>query len=129
MEMEMHTGVFVPTGTANLISAKPYKKLLGDHNIYLQSITTIPLGDFQHETLDIPFSGDPNTDIDKTTLHETILSQPWCISVEITTTPNKILLVTTKGQIVDARAWADNNLPEIYNQNIADKIDVTNLKI
>ncbi len=127
--METHTGVFVPTGTAHLISTKPYKKLLGDHNIYLQSITTIPLSDFQHETLDIPFSGDPNTDIDKTTLHETILSQPWCISVEITTTPNKILLVTTKGQIVDARAWADNNLPEIYNQNIADKIDVTNLKI
>jgi len=67
-------------------------------------------------------------DIDEATLHETILSQPWCISMELTTTLNKVLLVTTNGQIHDAQDWADNTLLEIYNQNIADKIDITNLQ-
>jgi len=37
----------------------------------------------------------------------------------------KILLVTTKGQLPSACCeWADRILPELYNQNIADKIDV-----
>ncbi len=127
MEMDTRFGVFLPTGTAHLIGAEAYKKLLCDNNEYLQTITTIPMGDFQHETLEIPFSCDQNTDIETTNLYETILDQPWCLSVEKTTTPNKILLVTTKGQVTTAREWTDNKLPELYQQHIADKIDVTTL--
>jgi len=41
MEMETHTSVFIPMGAAHLIGSEPYKKLLGDHNVYLQSITTV----------------------------------------------------------------------------------------
>jgi len=47
--------------------------------------------------------------------------------VEKTNTMNKILLVTTKGQVLDARAWTDNSLPEIYQQHLAEKLDITTL--
>jgi len=88
----------------------------------------VSMGDFQHATLEIPFSCDQNTDIDTTNLYETILDQPWCLSVEKMTTQNKVLIVTTKGQILLAHEWIDNKLPEIYQQNIANKLDVTMLQ-
>jgi len=128
METDTRMGVFLPNGSAHMIGAEAYKKLLCDNNEDLQTITTVPVGDFQHATLEIPFSSDKNTDIDATNLYETILDQPWCISVEKTTTPNKILVVTTKGQVLAAREWIDNTLPDIYHQNIADKLDVTTLQ-
>jgi len=128
MELDTHMGVFVPTGAIHMIGPEAYTKLLCEHNAFLQSVVTVPIGDFQHETLEIPFSCDTTTDIDATDLYETIVSQPWCLSLERTTTPNKVLLVTTKSQVNAAREWVDNTLPEIYQQHIADKIDVTTLK-
>jgi len=102
MEMDTRLGVFLPNGMAHVIRADAYKKLLCDNNKYLQTITTIPVGNFQHATLKIPFSCDQNTDIDATNLYETILDQPWCLNVEKTMTPNKILIVTTHGQVLAA---------------------------
>jgi len=103
MELDTRLGIFLPTGAVHMIGVEAYKKLLSNNNTFLETITTVPLGDFQHKMLTIPFSGDKNTDIDSTTLYETILDQSWCLSVEKTTTPNKILIVTTKGQVVAAR--------------------------
>jgi len=56
------------------------------------------------------------------------LEQPWCLSLERTTTPNKVLVVTTKGQLTAARACVDLNLPAIYKQQIMDKLDITTLQ-
>jgi len=39
-----------------------------------------------------------------------------------------VIIVTTKGQLTEARAWADNILPDLYTQNILDKLDVMTLK-
>jgi len=57
-----------------------------------------------------------------------ILKQLWCLNVERTTTPNKVLVITTKGQLAAACKWIDHSLPALYNQHIDDKIDVTTLK-
>ncbi len=89
---------------------------------------TVPIGDFQHKTLDLPFSSNANTNIDATTLYETITDQLWCISLACTTTPNKVLLVTTKGQLPMAHDWVNKTVPALYAQHIANKIDVTTLK-
>jgi len=59
---------------------------------------------------------------------DTFLNQLWCLSLKRTTTLNKVLAVTTKGQLTAARTWVDVNLPEIYQQHIMDKLDVTTLK-
>jgi len=120
--------MFVPTGAVHIIGPNAYTNLLCANNKFLQNITTVPLSDFQHATLEIPFLTDNNTDIDQTNLDEIIKEQDWCINIERSLTENKILLVTTKGQVQAARKWVDETLPGIYEQNISDKIDVMMLK-
>jgi len=88
---------------------------------------TIPLGDFQHETLDIPFSLDTNTDIDQTTLLDIIMEPPWCLNVEKMKIINKVMVTTTKNGLETAHKWLDAMLPDIYKTHIADKLDVTTL--
>jgi len=83
------------------------------------------LGDFQHPTLDIPFSMDSATDIKQMTLQDLIAEQTWCLGVECTNLPNKVMITTTKTQITQAREWLDKQLPLIYQQHVADKLDVT----
>jgi len=128
MELDTCIGTFVPTRAVHLLGPDSYTNLICDHNCFLQSVATIPVGDFQHDTLDIPFSCDSSNDIEQTTINDLILEQPWCLNVERTTTPNKVLIVTTKGQLTEAREWIDNSLPALYTQHVDDKIDVTTLK-
>jgi len=125
---EKKIGMFIPTGAVHLIGAEAYTNLLCTNNEFLQSITTILMGDFQHDTLKIPFSLDKDMDINQMNLLKFISEQPWCISVEKSLTPNKVIFVTTKGQIQAAQKWADDVFPDLYKQHIADKIDVTMLQ-
>jgi len=125
---EKQIGVFVPTGTVHSIGSENYAKLLSDNNVFLKSVVSIPIGDFSHETLDIPFSLDSDTDIDQTTLADIIMAQPWCLNVEKTSIHNKVLLTTTKTHLDTARMWIDTTLPNLYNQHVADKLDVTLIK-
>jgi len=117
--------IFVPTGAVHTIGSTIYAKLLGDNNAFLKSVITIPVGDFSHETLDIPFSLDKDTDIHQTTLTDIMMEQTWCLNVKKTSIHNKVLLTTTKSQLDTARHGIDTELPSLYNQNIADKLDVT----
>jgi len=110
------------------VGATNYANLIRDNNAFIHSIVTIPIGDFQHDILDIPFLTDSTTDIDTTTLTELIDDQPWCLNIKKTTTANKVLITTTKENLSTARQWIDDTLPTIYSQFIADKIDVTMLK-
>ncbi len=121
-------GIFVPTGAAHSLGAENYAKLLSDNNAFLQTVLTIPMGDFPHETLDIPFSMDANMDIDQTTLADAIMEQEWCLNVEKTSTNNKVLVTTTKAHLEKARTWLDITLPNHYQQYVADKLDVTTIK-
>jgi len=128
MELDTRIGMFVPTGTVHMIRPDAYVKLLHNNNSFLHTVATVPISDFQHATLDIPFSTDSSTDINATTLYNTILGQPWCLNLECTTTVNKVLLAMTKGQLNAACNWVDNNLLVIYEQHISDKLDVTMLQ-
>jgi len=80
MELDTHIGTFVPTSTIHLIGQKAYVKLLHDNNSFLQTFTMVLIGNFQHATLDIPFSTNSSKDINATMLYKTILNQPWCLS-------------------------------------------------
>jgi len=113
--------MFVPTGAVHLIGAEAYTNLLCANNEFLQSITTVPMGDFQHETLKIPFSLDKDTDINQMNLLKLISEQTWCISVEKSLTPNKVIFVTTKGQIQIARKWTDDVPPTFTNNTLQTK--------
>jgi len=128
MALETCTGVFIPTGTVHIVGPEAYTNLLCNNNLYLQNITTVPIGDFQHATLDLPLPINVNTDIDTTTISNIIMEQTWCISLECSTMMNKVIVVTTKSQLKAAQDWVDNQLPLLYEQHIADKIDTTTLQ-
>jgi len=125
---EKQIGVFVPTGAAHLLGVDHYKKIICDNNQFIDSVVTIPVGDFQHATLDFPFSTDTMTDIKKTTLQELISDLDWCLGIDKAANDTKVIITTTKPQLEQARKWIDNTLPSLYEQHIADKIDVTMLK-
>jgi len=95
-------GIFVPTGMVHLLGTENYANLLKDRNTFLNSVVNIPVGDFQHETLDIPFSLDTTTNIDQTTLLEVTKDQNWCLNLKKTKIPNKVLVMTTKQQLAMA---------------------------
>jgi len=105
MELETLTSKVIPTSAVHILGTDKYLNLLWDNISFLQSVTMVPLRDFQHETLEIPFSMDKNTDIEQTNLNSLITSQQWCIDLEKTATPSKVLLVTMKGQLTAARKW------------------------
>jgi len=68
MELDTYIGIFILTGTVH-IGTEAFTKLICNNNDFLQSITIVPLDNFQHKTLDIPFSCDTTTkSIDATTL-------------------------------------------------------------
>jgi len=71
---------------------------------------------------------DENTNIDQTDITKVIMSQPWCLSIERSTTPNKVILITTIANLPTAQAWVDDTLLVVYCQNISDKLDVTTLQ-
>jgi len=124
---EKQIGVFVPTGAVHMLGTDNYVRLICENNTFLDDVTTIPMGDFQHEALEIPFSTDSSTDIDQMTLTDLIEDQPWCLNIEKTNLPNKVMITTTKTQLQQARTWLDTTLPRLYEEHIADKTDVTML--
>jgi len=92
-----------------------YAKLICNNNAFLQTITVIPVEDFQHVTLKILFSTNKNTDSDQTTLLDVIEEQSWCLNVEKMNTQNKILFLTIKDQLEKEHKWMDNELTTNYS--------------
>jgi len=125
---EKQIGFFIPTGALHTLGAKNYAKLISENHAFIQSVIAIPVGDFQHATLDIPFLTDHNMDIDQITLKELISDQEWCLAIEKTSLPNKVVITTLQENLEKARSWIDLTLPSIYTANIEDKLDVMTLK-
>jgi len=70
-----------------------------ENNTFLDEVTTIPMGNFQYATLDLPFSVDLSMDIDQMTLQDLVVEQVWCLGVECTNLHNKVMITTTKTHI------------------------------
>jgi len=125
---EKQIGFFIPTGAAHTLGPQNYAKLISKNHMFVNSVVTIPVGDFQHVTLNISFSLDQNTDINQTTLQDILNDQPWCLSAEKTMIPNKIMIMTTKENLEKAHGWLDHTLVNLYEDHIKHKLDVMMLK-
>jgi len=113
MDLEKHLGVLYLQAQFMLLDPKPVQTCCSDNNSFLQMVIMVPLRDFQHTTFKIPFSTDNTMDIEQMTLYDLVIEQPWCISLEKMTTPNKVLLLMTYRQLEMARKWSDATLPTI----------------
>jgi len=87
---------------------------------YLTAITMIPIEGINDDTLDltvIPLT--VTTPNDQVSIRNILLSNTWCIQVEPTQTPGKILIIMTKGQINAACNWLDKNLESLFTVYLA----------
>jgi len=108
---------YTPSGLQSIIGDSNYRQMLLENNKYLDSISTIPIEDIDDDTLDLTITP-PNakTKEDQISIRNIFLSNPWCLQVEPTQTPGRILLVTTKGQLATARKWLNDNLAPLFTE-------------
>ena len=104
-------------GIATIIGHSEYQSLLWENNKFFSTLATIPISGIADSTLSselaISTAQDNNA---KKTLHEIFQEQAWCLQVEPTQTPGRILLVTTKAQVSAGRKWLDDNLEALFKQ-------------
>jgi len=111
---------YTPSGLQSIIGKTNYRQMLTSNNKYLTAITTIPIKGIDDEMLDItiipPTTKTPNNQV---SIRNILLSNIWCIQVEPTQTPGKILIIMMKGQINAAHNWLDKTLELLFTVYLA----------
>jgi len=104
---------------STIIGMENYQKLIVNNNQYYDSLATIPLTDFLDAIPEFEIHIDDKNDPNKhLSIHNILQSIPWCIHVEPTQTDGKILIVTTKNQLSNARQWLDSNLKPLFKHHL-----------
>jgi len=114
-------GTYLPKGVANLLGLQTYAQVLQENNFFLTNIATVPVN--------LEYSAwfaviDPNNTLDNAlvSLNDHLTRQPWFLRIE-SVNCNKCLLVTTKQNLPEARAWLDEHLEPMVRQSIPPGID------
>jgi len=108
---------YVPVGLAANIGVVPYMQLIRDNNAYLMSLTAIPLQGFNDRILNytIPTKVADNKE-EFCSIREIFMDMDWCLQIEPTQNPGRILLLTTKSQLETGREWLDDNLLVLFTK-------------
>jgi len=118
---DQRDGVFVPKGAIHLLGPQTYEQILKDNNFFLTTVATIPVNLEYNAWFAVidPFN---TTETDLISLHDHLIRKPWFLRIE-SATPNKCLIVTTKTNLPEARAWIDANLEPMIRKSIPPGID------
>jgi len=81
--------------------------MITDNNKFLTSGASIPVEGINKAALDttMMLTLGKNKNKEDITLRELLLRTSWCSQVEKTETPGKIIVVTTRNQLPNARRW------------------------
>jgi len=114
-------GVFVPKGAVHMLGPQTYEQVLKDHNFFLTTVATVPVNLEYRAWFAII---DPNnaSETDPTTLYDHLIRKTWFLRIE-EVERRKCLIVTTKPNLPEARAWLDTNLEPLIRKSIPDGID------
>jgi len=117
-----HDGTFLPKGALMLLGPQTYEWVLKDNNFFLTNVATIPVNLEYAAWFAVidPHSASDNAPI---SLHEHLLQKPWFLQIE-SAGHNKVLLVTTKTNLPEAREWIDNNLELMIRHSIPPGVDL-----
>jgi len=108
---------YVPVGLAANIGSASYMQLIRENNAYLTALTSIPVQGFNDRILNytIPVSMENNQE-ELRTIREILMATDWCVQIEPTQNPGRILLITTRSTLEAGREWIDDNLKTIFTQ-------------
>jgi len=114
-------GVFVPKGAVHLLGPSTYEQVLKDHNFFLTTVATVPINLEYRAWFAII---DPNlaSETEPNSLYDHLIRKPWFLRIE-EVERRKCLLVTTKHNLPEARAWLDANLESMIRKSIPEGID------
>ncbi len=108
---------FSLSGVISLIGIDAYRNLIRANNKHFDNIATVPIVGITNDHLDIDIHiADPVNPNRRMTLREILMDTPWCHSIETTKTDGRILIVTTKANVQDARAWVDISLEPLFTR-------------
>ncbi len=114
-------GTFLPKGASTLLGPQTYERVLKDNNFFLTNVATIPVNLEYAAWFAVidPYSSSETAPI---SLHDHLLRKPWFLRIE-SAGRNKVLLVTTKTKLPEAREWIDANLEPMIRQSVPPGID------
>jgi len=106
-------------GIATIIGHAKYQALLCKNNKFFSTLTTIPVAGIDDSTLGLEVTVPDSNNGHKTmTIREIFQQQDWCLQVEPTQTPGKLLFVTTKAQVSTGHKWLDENLEPLFKVHL-----------
>ncbi len=114
-------GVFVPKGAVNLLGPQTYEQILKDNNFFLTTVATVPIN-LEYRAWFTLINADSASETEPPTLYDHLLRKTWFLRIE-EVDRRKCLIVTTKSNLSEARAWIDNNLESLIRQSIPDGIN------
>jgi len=118
---DQRDGVFVPKGAVHLLGPQIYEQVLKDHNFFLTTVATVPINLAYRAWFAVMTSSNGNEN-DPTSLYDHLLRKPWFLRIE-EVDRRKCLIITTKTNLPEARAWIDTNLEPMIRQSIPEGID------
>jgi len=118
---DQRDGVFVPKGAVHLLGPSIYEQVLKDHNFFLTTVATIPIN-LEYRAWFAVIDPIATTETDPISLHEHLTRKSWFLRLE-EVDRRKCLLITTRPNLPEARAWIDANLEPLIRKSIPDGID------
>jgi len=115
-----HDGVFLPKGAAYLLGPQTYGQIMRDNNFFLTTVATVPVN-LEYDAWFAIINPHQTSDTDPVSLYDHLLKQLWFLRIE-SVTKNKCLVVTTKSNLHEARAWIDANLETMIRKSIPSDI-------
>jgi len=114
-------GVFLPKGAVHLLGPNTYEQVLKDNNFFLTTVATVPIN-LEYAAWFAIIDATNTSETDPVSLHDHLLRKPWFLRIE-SVARNKCLIVTTKHNLPEARAWFDANLEMLIRKSIPAGID------
>jgi len=114
-------GVFLPKGAVHLLGQSTFAQVLKSNNFFLTTVATVPVN-LAYEAWFAVIDANQTSETEPISLHDHLLRQSWFLRLEAATS-NKTLVVTTKHNLPDARAWIDANLENMIRKSIPPEVE------
>jgi len=112
---DQRDGVFLPKGAVHLIGPSAYEQVLKNNNFFLTTTATIPIN-LEYRAWFAVIDATSTSETDPVSLHDHLLRKSWFLRVE-SVDRHKCLVVTTKPNLPEARAWFDTNLETLIRKS------------
>jgi len=118
---DQRDGVFIPKGAAYLLGTQTYEQILRDNNFFLTTVATVPVN-LTYDAWFAVIDANQTDDKEPISLYDHLVRKPWFLRIE-SAAKDKCLLITTKPNLPEARAWIDANLESLVRKSIPAGID------